>query len=152
MVSCRLVHNKSCSVKLFAVSVALSVLTSCCQKILQDPANLLLGNFVGVVYFFFSFVRKSLDLIESLLRLAEVGQYEQVKQLFSFPIKHCPDMLVLALLQINTSWHTLRHELISTLMPIFLGNHPNSAIILHYAWHGQVSIFTVVCSCNLKAC
>ncbi|XP_078524738.1 CCR4-NOT transcription complex subunit 1 isoform X6 [Lissotriton helveticus] len=80
---------------------------------------------------------KSLDLIESLLRLAEVGQYEQVKQLFSFPIKHCPDMLVLALLQINTSWHTLRHELISNLMPIFLGNHPNSAIILHYAWHGQ---------------
>ncbi|KAG8437274.1 hypothetical protein GDO86_008106 [Hymenochirus boettgeri] len=80
---------------------------------------------------------KSLDLIESLLRLAEVGQYEQVKQLFAYPIKHCPDMLVLALLQINTSWHTLRHELISTLMPIFLGNHPNSAIILHYAWHGQ---------------
>ncbi|XP_056138537.1 CCR4-NOT transcription complex subunit 1 isoform X9 [Lampris incognitus] len=80
---------------------------------------------------------KSLDLVESLLRLSEVGQYDQVKQLFSFPIKHCPDMLVLALLQISTSWHTLRHELISTLMPIFLGNHPNSAIILHYAWHGQ---------------
>uniref|UniRef100_A0A671N2T8 CCR4-NOT transcription complex subunit 1 n=1 Tax=Sinocyclocheilus anshuiensis TaxID=1608454 RepID=A0A671N2T8_9TELE len=80
---------------------------------------------------------KSLDLVESLLRLSEVGHYEQVKQLFSFPIKHCPDMLVLALLQISTSWHTLRHELISTLMPIFLGNHPNSAIILHYAWHGQ---------------
>ncbi|KAK2841913.1 hypothetical protein Q5P01_012113 [Channa striata] len=80
---------------------------------------------------------KSLDLVESLLRLSEVGQYEQVKQLFTFPIKHCPDMLVLALLQISTSWHTLRHELISTLMPIFLGNHPNSAIILHYAWHGQ---------------
>lgn len=79
-----------------------------------------------------------MDLVESLLRLSEVGQYEQVKQLFGFPIKHCPDMLVLALLQISTSWHTLRHELISTLMPIFLGNHPNSAIILHYAWHGQV--------------
>uniref|UniRef100_A0A8C4NRZ4 CCR4-NOT transcription complex subunit 1 n=1 Tax=Dicentrarchus labrax TaxID=13489 RepID=A0A8C4NRZ4_DICLA len=71
------------------------------------------------------------------IMLSEVGQYEQVKQLFAFPIKHCPDMLVLALLQISTSWHTLRHELISTLMPIFLGNHPNSAIILHYAWHGQ---------------
>uniref|UniRef100_A0A8C7Z7Q9 CCR4-NOT transcription complex subunit 1 n=1 Tax=Oryzias sinensis TaxID=183150 RepID=A0A8C7Z7Q9_9TELE len=52
---------------------------------------------------------KSLDLVESLLRLSEI----------------------------STSWHTLRHELISTLMPIFLGNHPNSAIILHYAWHGQ---------------
>lgn len=89
------------------------------------------------------FNRKSLDLVESLLRLSEVGHYEQVKQLFSFPIKHCPDMLVLALLQISTSWHTLRHELISTLMPIFLGNHPNSAIILHYAWHGQVGGFNI---------
>ncbi|MEQ2210668.1 CCR4-NOT transcription complex subunit 1, partial [Xenoophorus captivus] len=88
--------------------------------------------------------RKSLDLVESLLRLSEVGQYEQVKQLFNFPIKHCPDMLVLALLQISTSWHTLRHELISTLMPIFLGNHPNSAIILHYAWHGQVGLFIIL--------
>ncbi|KAF5897986.1 CCR4-NOT transcription complex subunit 1 isoform X1 [Clarias magur] len=80
---------------------------------------------------------KSLDLVECLLRLSEVGHYEQVKQLFSFPIKHCPDMLVLALLQISSSWLNLRNELISTLMPIFLGNHPNSAIILHYAWHGQ---------------
>uniref|UniRef100_A0A8C4WXR9 CCR4-NOT transcription complex, subunit 1 n=1 Tax=Eptatretus burgeri TaxID=7764 RepID=A0A8C4WXR9_EPTBU len=80
---------------------------------------------------------KSLDLIESLLRLAESGHYEQVKQLFSFPIKHCPDLLILSLLQISSSWNTLRHELISMLMPVFLGNHPNSAIILHYAWHGQ---------------
>jgi CCR4-NOT transcription complex subunit 1 len=80
---------------------------------------------------------KSLNLIESLLSLAEVGQYEHVKQLFSFPIKHCADVLVMALLQINTSWHILCHELISTLMAIFLGNHPNSAIILHYIWHGQ---------------
>ncbi|XP_032816690.1 CCR4-NOT transcription complex subunit 1 isoform X5 [Petromyzon marinus] len=80
---------------------------------------------------------KSLDLMETLLRLAESGHYEQVKQLFSFPLKHCPDLLVLALLQINCTWNTLRHDLISLLMPIFLGNHPNSAIILHYAWHGQ---------------
>ena len=33
----------------------------------------------------------------------------------------------------------LRLELIALLMPIFLGNHPNSGIVLHYAWHGQVS-------------
>ncbi|KAI8491153.1 CCR4-NOT transcription complex subunit 1, partial [Branchiostoma belcheri] len=80
---------------------------------------------------------KSLDLIETLLRLSELGHYDQVKGLFNFPIKHCPDMLVLGLLQVNPNWHTLRHELISTLMPIFLGSHPNSAIVLHYAWHGQ---------------
>eukprot|EP00057_Strongylocentrotus_purpuratus_P004942 XP_003729814.2 PREDICTED: CCR4-NOT transcription complex subunit 1-like [Strongylocentrotus purpuratus] len=44
---------------------------------------------------------KSLELVEVLLKLSETGKYEQVKNLFSFPIKHCPDMLLLALLQVQ---------------------------------------------------
>nr|XP_006813651.1 PREDICTED: CCR4-NOT transcription complex subunit 1-like [Saccoglossus kowalevskii] len=80
---------------------------------------------------------KSLDLVETLLRLSETGKYDQVKSLFTFPIKNCPDVLLLALLQAQPTWNTLRHELVSTLLPIFLGSHPNSAIVLHYAWHGQ---------------
>ena len=47
--------------------------------------------------------RKSLNLSETLLRLAEAGHYETVKSLFAFPLKHCPDVLLLALLQINVS-------------------------------------------------
>lgn len=31
----------------------------------------------------------------------------------------------------------MKQELISTLMPIFLENHSNSAVVLHYAWHCQ---------------
>ncbi|WAR11775.1 CNOT1-like protein [Mya arenaria] len=80
---------------------------------------------------------KSLDLVELLLRLSEQGHYQQVSELFKFPIQNCPDMLVLALLQISPSWNTLKQELISMLMPMFLGNHPNSAVVLHYAWHCQ---------------
>ncbi|KAL4234231.1 CCR4-NOT transcription complex subunit 1 [Mactra antiquata] len=80
---------------------------------------------------------KSLDLVEILLRLSEVGHYQQVSELFKFPVQNCPDMLVLALLQITPTWNTLKQELISTLMPLFLGNHPNSAVVLHYAWHCQ---------------
>ncbi|XP_060561916.1 CCR4-NOT transcription complex subunit 1-like [Ruditapes philippinarum] len=82
-------------------------------------------------------VWKSLDLVEVLLRLSEVGHYQQVSELFKFPVQNCPDMLVLALLQITPTWNTLKQELISTLMPLFLGNHPNSAVVLHYAWHCQ---------------
>ena len=84
-----------------------------------------------------------------------------MKSLFSFPLKHCPDVLLLALLQINVSknltlitsvvkrlisvlfslqplWHSLRNELVSELIPVFLANHPNSGSVLHYVWHGQV--------------
>lgn len=80
---------------------------------------------------------KSLALVETLLRLSDSGHYQTVSELFKIPIQNCPDMLVLALLQITPTWNTLKQELISTLMPIFLGNHANSAVVLHYAWHCQ---------------
>ncbi|XP_013418035.1 CCR4-NOT transcription complex subunit 1 [Lingula anatina] len=86
---------------------------------------------------------KSLDLVEVLLKLSDAGLYQQITELFKFPIQHCPDMLVLALLQISPNWNTLKHELISTLMPIFLGNHPNSGVVLHYAWHCQSQSTTI---------
>lgn len=43
---------------------------------------------------------KSKDLVECLLRLSEAGHYQAVSELFKFPMQHCPDMLVLALLQL----------------------------------------------------
>ena len=53
--------------------------------------------------------RKSLDLVELLLRLSEAGHYQPVSELFKFPVQHCADMLVLSLLQIvsiSTFWET----------------------------------------------
>ncbi|XP_067012333.2 CCR4-NOT transcription complex subunit 1 isoform X3 [Anabrus simplex] len=80
---------------------------------------------------------RSLGLVETLLYLADRGMYSQVQELFKVPIQHCPDVLVLALLQLNLPIGGLCQELLTNLIPIFLGNHPNSAIILHHAWHHQ---------------
>lgn len=80
---------------------------------------------------------RSLDLVETLLHLSERGLYSQVQDLFKFPTQHCPDVLVLALLQLNPPITGLCHELLTNLIPVFLGNHPNSGIILHHAWHSQ---------------
>ena len=41
----------------------------------------------------------------------------------------------------QSTWHALRNDLVSMLMPLFLMNHPNSMSVMHYAWHGQVSHF-----------
>lgn len=81
---------------------------------------------------------RSLDLVETLLYLSDRGLYTQVQEMFKLPIQHCPDVLVLALLQINPPVTVLRQDLLTNLIPIFLGNHPNSAIILQHAWHSQV--------------
>lgn len=80
---------------------------------------------------------RCLHLVEILLQISESGLYPQVQELFKFPLQNCPDVLVLALIQIPGNVTMLRQELLTTLMPIFLGNHPNSAIILHHAWHSQ---------------
>lgn len=80
---------------------------------------------------------RSLNLVELLLSISECGLYNHVFELFKFPVQNCPDVLVLALLQIPGQVTVLRQELLSSLIPIFLGNHPNSAIILHHAWHSQ---------------
>ncbi|XP_069701672.1 CCR4-NOT transcription complex subunit 1 isoform X5 [Periplaneta americana] len=88
---------------------------------------------------------RSLDLVETLLYLSDRGLYSQVQEMFKLPIQHCPDVLVLALLQINPPVSVLRQDLLTNLMPIFLGNHPNSAIILHHAWHSQnISIKQII--------
>ncbi|KAJ8950014.1 hypothetical protein NQ318_002425 [Aromia moschata] len=80
---------------------------------------------------------RSLNLVELLLSLSEYGLYNRVQELFKIPVHSCPDVLVLALLQISGPVTLLRQELLTNLIPIFLGNHPNSAIILHHAWHTQ---------------
>lgn len=80
---------------------------------------------------------RCLYLVELLLYASERGYYIQVHDLFKFPIQHCPDILLLALLQISPPITMVRQELLTNLIPIFLGNHPNSGIILHHAWHTQ---------------
>jgi CCR4-NOT transcription complex subunit 1 len=86
----------------------------------------------------------SLDLIETLLNLAESGHFEEAHQLFGFPLKHCPDILLFGVLQSKPIWHTMQHELLCFLVPFFMANHPNSSAILHFAWQGAASDPSIV--------
>lgn len=78
---------------------------------------------------------KSIHLVEVLLYISENGCYNQVHEIFKFPLAHCPDILFMALLQTNGPHVTMRQELFTMLVPIFISNHPNSGPILHHAWN-----------------
>jgi len=80
---------------------------------------------------------RSLDLIETLLHLADSNFEQQVSELFNYPRQHCPDVLVLGLLQINPPITALRRDLLAKLFKVFLSPHPNSQVILTHAWHSQ---------------
>ena len=47
--------------------------------------------------------RRSLSLIEILLRAAEEGFYTEVMEIFGVPIKQCPEVLCLGLVQFEVS-------------------------------------------------
>ena len=56
----------------------------------------------------FHSLRTSLDLIETLLNLSEAGHFDEVHQLFNFPLKHCPDILLFGVLQSKVGrWRSL---------------------------------------------
>lgn len=79
---------------------------------------------------------KSVHLVEILLYISENGFYNQVLELFKFPMTHCPDILFMVLLQTNGGpLSMLRQDLFTSLVPIFINNHPNSGPILHHAWN-----------------
>ncbi|XP_025202841.1 CCR4-NOT transcription complex subunit 1-like isoform X4 [Melanaphis sacchari] len=80
---------------------------------------------------------RSIELVDLMLYLAECGLYYQVQECLKFPAQKCPDLLALALIQSNGPLSMVRHEMISGLIPIFLGNHSNAGVILHHAWNHQ---------------
>lgn len=107
--------------------------------------------------FTFFFYRRSIELVELLLYLAECGLYYEVQECLKFPIKKCPDILALALMESNGPLNMIRHEIISSIIPIFLGNHNNAATILQHAWNHQVlhisynyCIILLVCCIDLN--
>jgi CCR4-NOT transcription complex subunit 1 len=66
-----------------------------------------------------------------------------VQECLKFPAQKCPDILALALIESDGPLNMIRHEIISSLIPIFLGNHSNASTILHHAWNHQVSLYHI---------
>jgi len=61
--------------------------------------------------------------------------YNQIIEIFKWPIQHCPDILTLGLLNVTVNPCQCKNELLKLAIPAFLSNHPNAAIILHTIWN-----------------
>ncbi|KAL1917446.1 uncharacterized protein VTP21DRAFT_3839 [Calcarisporiella thermophila] len=76
----------------------------------------------------------SLDLIDTLVQLADTSLHEQVRSLFEWvAMKQYPELLLIGLLQIQST-NILHQELLSKLLLAFLHGHANSSLVLHRVW------------------
>ncbi|KAG5142481.1 hypothetical protein JHK82_018176 [Glycine max] len=75
-----------------------------------------------------------LDLLDVLCQLAEKGHASIVRLIFDYPLKHCPEVLLLGLAHINTAYNLLQQEVSLIVFPMILKSAVGSGMILHL-WH-----------------
>jgi CCR4-NOT transcription complex subunit 1 len=86
--------------------------------------------------------------VQLLVELSEHGEsYEAVHELFQFPIKSCPEILVVALAQIRPKQGgAILDDLYSELLPNYFSNHANSIPIIESIWkHNEDLFISAVC-------
>ena len=91
----------------------------------------------------------SIELIEVLLKISRKNNYEKVKELFLWPIENIPEIIVIGLSIIKTEGDEfLYEEILNETLPLFLGNHINSIVVLEEVWNlnRELVIKTI---CNL---
>ena len=73
-----------------------------------------------------------MDVVERLVLLSEHrGLFIPVRRTFAHAVKHLPEYLLLTLSQAKPyTGNVMLDELLSTLVPIFLGDHVNSSVVL----------------------
>ncbi|KAL8129102.1 hypothetical protein V2J09_018257 [Rumex salicifolius] len=58
-----------------------------------------------------------LDLLDVLCQLAERGYRASVQSILEYPLKHCPEVLLLGLAQIKTAYNLVQYELSLSIFP-----------------------------------
>ncbi|KAJ6722687.1 CCR4-NOT TRANSCRIPTION COMPLEX [Salix koriyanagi] len=75
-----------------------------------------------------------LDLLDVLCQLAETGHASSVRPILKYPLKHCPELLLLGMFNINTSYNLLQNEVSFTVFPYILKS-PAAGGMMLYLWH-----------------
>jgi CCR4-NOT transcription complex subunit 1 len=81
----------------------------------------------------------SIDLVETLLELAEGNMYFEIQALIQPAVDFLPEHLVCILAQVKNTG-VLGDHLLSYLMPLFLRIHPHSGIVIPVLWKANSSL------------
>ncbi|KAL3683907.1 hypothetical protein R1sor_001929 [Riccia sorocarpa] len=71
----------------------------------------------------------SVDLVEVLCRLSEAGLSTGVRSLLEYPLKNCPELLLLGMAQVKTEWNTLQSEIFSSVLPAFFSSSSQTSVL-----------------------
>ncbi|KAI5070413.1 hypothetical protein GOP47_0014756 [Adiantum capillus-veneris] len=76
----------------------------------------------------------SIPLLGVLCQLAEMGHAGAVRSMLELPMKHCPDILLVGVIQIKTTWNLIQLEVLASLFPAYLGSGLKSITLFRQLW------------------
>ncbi|XP_039063628.1 CCR4-NOT transcription complex subunit 1-like isoform X2 [Hibiscus syriacus] len=80
-----------------------------------------------------------LDLLDVLCQLAERGHTSFVRSMLDYPLKHCPEVLLLGMAHVNTAYNLLQHDVTSAVFPMIIKNSLGAGMVLHL-WNVNASL------------
>ncbi|XP_043805903.1 CCR4-NOT transcription complex subunit 1 isoform X2 [Manihot esculenta] len=80
-----------------------------------------------------------LDLLDVLCQLAEMGHSSSIQSMLEYPLKHCPEILLLGISHINTAYNLLQYEVSFVVFPMIIKSGTGNGMI-HYLWHINPSL------------
>jgi CCR4-NOT transcription complex subunit 1 len=85
----------------------------------------------------------SIDLVATLLSLAQTELYPGVKNLLEVPMQECPDLLLTATCRVRPIWIEMKNQLLENLFPKVLGNQGMFVLdVLKLAWESDKEAVT----------
>ncbi|XP_044493750.1 CCR4-NOT transcription complex subunit 1-like [Mangifera indica] len=75
-----------------------------------------------------------LDLLDVLCQLAERGYASFVQSILEYPLKNCPEVLLLGMAHVNTTYSLIQSEVSFIVFPMIIKSTFSSGMILHL-WH-----------------
>ncbi|XP_022979316.1 CCR4-NOT transcription complex subunit 1-like [Cucurbita maxima] len=80
-----------------------------------------------------------LDLLDILCELAERGHARSVQSMLEFPLKNCPELLLLGMAHTNTAYNLLQFEVSFSVFPLMLRN-PLGSDLIFQLWHVNLTL------------
>ncbi|CAG8494332.1 7474_t:CDS:10 [Funneliformis mosseae] len=87
----------------------------------------------------------SVELIDTMIKMADSNFFEEVRQLFERAAKQTPEVMCLGLAQVQKPWNPLHQEIVNRLISMFLAGHSSSTPVLTRLWQVNSGLFIEGC-------
>lgn len=87
-----------------------------------------------------------LDLLDVICQLAERGHAAAIRSVLEYPLKHCPEVLLLGIAEIQKPYNLLQREVLSRVLPMIIADASRKKVFLQL-WNANYYLVLCIYGC-----